>query len=100
MQPNLTPEDYAAIAALLRDTIAADRFPLSPRMPRWKAILDKLEPPAAKREPLPPLKPVGEPSMVVARMRLSARPVPDVPVPILTLIGPVSSRAVSIRGSR
>ena len=35
MQPNLSPEDYAAIAALLRDTIAADRFPPSPRVRRW-----------------------------------------------------------------
>jgi len=32
MQPDLSPEDYAAIAALLRDTIAADRFPLFPRV--------------------------------------------------------------------
>jgi hypothetical protein len=39
----------------------------------WKAILDKLEPPAPKREPLPPLKPPGEPSMVVARMRGTKR---------------------------
>jgi hypothetical protein len=65
--------DAACIAALLRDTIAADRFPLSPRVRRWKAILDKLEPPPPKREPLPPplppLKLAGEPSMVVARMR-------------------------------
>jgi hypothetical protein len=30
--PDLSPEDYAAIAALLRDTIAADRFPLGRRM--------------------------------------------------------------------
>jgi hypothetical protein len=59
-QPNLTAEEYATIAALLRDTIAADRFPLSPRVRRWKAILDKLEPPAPKREPLPQLKPPGE----------------------------------------
>jgi hypothetical protein len=50
MHPNLSPEDYATIAALLRDTIAADRFPLSPRVRRWKAILDKLEPPAPKRK--------------------------------------------------
>jgi len=42
MQPNLSPEQYAAIAGILRDTIAADRFPLSPRVRRWKAILDKL----------------------------------------------------------
>jgi hypothetical protein len=31
MQPNLSPEDYSTLAALLRATIAADRFPLSPR---------------------------------------------------------------------
>ena len=57
MQPDLSPEDYAAIAVLLRDTIKADRFPLSPRITTLRAILDKLEPP----EPLPlrhpPLKP-------------------------------------------
>ena len=73
MQPNLSPEDYAAIAALLRDTIAADRFPLSPRVRGWRAILDKLEPPPPQRAPLPPLKPPGEPSMVVARMRGTKR---------------------------
>jgi hypothetical protein len=73
MQPNLTPDDYATLAALLRDTIAADRFPLSPRVRSLKAILDKLEPPAPKREPLPPMKPPGEPSMVVARMRGTKR---------------------------
>ena len=55
MQPNLSPEDCAAIAALLRDTIAADRFPLSPRVKKMRAILHKLDPPA----PLPPLKPPG-----------------------------------------
>ena len=69
MQPDLSPEDCAAIAALLRDTIAADRFPLSPRIKKMRAILHKLEPPAPKPAPLPPLKPPGEPSMVAARMR-------------------------------
>jgi hypothetical protein len=73
MQPNLPPEEYAAIAGILRGMIAADRFPLSPRVRSWKSILDKLEPPALKREPLPPLKPPGEPSMVVARMRGTKR---------------------------
>ena len=73
MSADLTAADKADLAALLRDTIAADRFPLSPRVRRWKAILDKLEPPAPKREPLPPLKPPGEPSMVVARMRGTKR---------------------------
>ena len=37
--PDLTDVDKATIAALLRATIAADRFPLSPRVRRWKAIL-------------------------------------------------------------
>jgi hypothetical protein len=31
---------------LLRDTIAADRYPLSPRVRSLRAILDKLDPPA------------------------------------------------------
>jgi hypothetical protein len=70
---DLTAADKATLATLLHDTIAADRFPLPPRVRRWKAILDKLEPPAPKREPLPPLKPAGEPSMVVARMRGTKR---------------------------
>ena len=26
MQPSLSPEDYSTLAALLRETIAADRF--------------------------------------------------------------------------
>ena len=67
MQPDLSPEDRAAIAALLRDTIAADRFPLSPRITRMRAILDKLEPPAAP-PPLrfPPLR-QGQPSQFLRK---------------------------------
>ena len=67
MQPDLSPEDYAAIAALLRDTIAADRFPMSPRIKRWRAILNKLDPPVPKPAPFPPLKPPGAPSMLMAK---------------------------------
>jgi len=70
---DLTAAEKATIAALLRETIAADRFPLSPRIRRLKAILDKLEPPLPEPEPLPPRKPPGEPSMVVARMRGTKR---------------------------
>jgi hypothetical protein len=33
---------------LLKQTIAADPFPLSPRVERLRAILDKLEPPRLK----------------------------------------------------
>jgi hypothetical protein len=68
MPADLTDADLAAIAKLLRDTIATDRFPLSPRVRRWQAILDKLEPPAPKPE-LPPLKPPGTPSIVLAKKR-------------------------------
>jgi hypothetical protein len=68
MTTELTDQDKGMLAKLLRETIAADRFPLSPRVRRWQAILDKLEPPAQRPEP-PPLKPPGTPSMVVARMR-------------------------------
>jgi hypothetical protein len=42
----LNSEDRAAIAALLRDTIAADRFPLSQLIKRMRAILKKLDLPA------------------------------------------------------
>jgi hypothetical protein len=69
MQPDLSPEDYAAIAALLRNMLAADRFLLSPRVKRWQAILDKLDPPAPRSEPHPPLKAPGEPSMMLMKKR-------------------------------
>ena len=69
----VVPEAIKAIERIGQGYTSADRFPLSPRVRRWKAILDKLEPPAPKREPLPPLKPPGEPSMVVARMRGTKR---------------------------
>jgi hypothetical protein len=65
---DLTGADLATIAKLLRDTIAADRFPLSPRVRRWQAILDKLEPPPPRPE-LPSLKPPGTPSMLLAKNR-------------------------------
>jgi hypothetical protein len=70
--PDLTDADLATIAKLLRDTIAADRFPLSPRVRRWRVILDKLEPPAPRPELLP-LKPPGEPSMALAKKRGTKR---------------------------
>jgi hypothetical protein len=56
MQPTLSPEDYPAITALLRKTIAADRFQLSRRVLGWRTILDKLEPFRLKPAPLPPPK--------------------------------------------
>ena len=67
--PNLTNEDNAILAELLRDIIERDRFPYSPRVRSLSAILAKLEPPAPKCEPLPPPKPIGEPSMVLHKKR-------------------------------
>lgn len=72
MQPNLSPEEYATIAAVLRDTIAAGRYPLSPRVQAWRAILDKLDPPPPPPRPEPmlpqPSKPYV-PSTVMAKKR-------------------------------
>jgi hypothetical protein len=70
---DLIAADKAILAELLRDTIAADRFPMSPRVKRLREILNKLDPPAPQREPMPPMKPPGEPSIVVARMRGTKR---------------------------
>jgi hypothetical protein len=69
MTPDLTDDDKAILAALLREVIAADRFPLSPRVRSFKAILAKLAPPTPRPEPLPPPKPPGERSMALTRKR-------------------------------
>jgi hypothetical protein len=42
MTPDLTDDDKAILTELLRETIARDRFPLSPRVRSYKAILAKL----------------------------------------------------------
>ena len=73
MPLDLSDNEKATLAELLRTTIAADRFPLSPRVRSWKSILDKLEPPAPKRESLPPLKPPGEPTTARLKMRVRRR---------------------------
>jgi hypothetical protein len=52
---NLTPEEREAVAQLLRRTINAGRFPLSPRLKPLKSALAKLDPqPEPAVEPLPP----------------------------------------------
>ena len=55
MELDLTDDETAALARLLKSTIDADRYPLSPRIQTLKAILDKIQPEPV-REPLPPLK--------------------------------------------
>jgi hypothetical protein len=49
---DLADADKAALIELLRETIAADRYPLSPRIQKLRAILAKLAPPPPRPEPL------------------------------------------------
>ena len=67
--PELDDADKAVLIALLKATVAGDRYPLSPRIRSFKAILAKLDPPAPRPEPLPPPKPPGERSVVLAKKR-------------------------------
>jgi len=69
MSLDLPDAERDALVALLKETIATDRFPLSPRIRALKRVLDKLEPPPASRDPLPPPKPPGERSMSLSRKR-------------------------------
>jgi hypothetical protein len=65
---DLTDEETDALARLLSRTIDDDRYPLSPRIQRLKAILTKIrtEPP---REPLPPMKHYEPPRATAGRRR-------------------------------
>ena len=62
---NLTDNDRADLARFL-----VERYPLSPRVPRLNALLAKIDPSAAPAAAtLPPPKPPGQPSMVLAKKR-------------------------------
>jgi hypothetical protein len=64
---NLADTEKAALVALLKATIAAYRFPLSPRVWALQCVLDKPEPPAPKpKQHLPP-KPPGARSVALGR---------------------------------
>jgi hypothetical protein len=69
MNLELDEADKAALVALLRETIAADCFPLPPRIRALRTILDKLEPAKPRPEPYPAPKPAGVPSMVLAKKK-------------------------------
>jgi hypothetical protein len=56
MNLDLTDEETETLARLLRHAIDDDRFPLSPRVQGWKAILAKLQPPPPREPPPPPQK--------------------------------------------
>ena len=62
-----TDTECTALAAFLREAIAADPYPLAPRWRPIRAVLEKIDPRPA-RAPLPPLKPPGEPSLVLRKM--------------------------------
>jgi hypothetical protein len=54
---NLAPDEREPVLKLLRDTIAADRFPLSPRIRTLRSAVAKLDPaPPEMAEPYPPAK--------------------------------------------
>ena len=65
----LNDRDKAALAAVLRETIAADKFPLSPRVQQLRAILEPLETPPPQPQPLPWPRRIGEPSYVLTMRR-------------------------------
>jgi hypothetical protein len=68
MTLDLSDPETDALATLLRRTIDDDRFPLSPRIQTFKAILGKIRP-EPKREPLPPPKVYAPPRATAARRR-------------------------------
>jgi hypothetical protein len=66
---DLDDDDRVELAAVLREAIARDRYFMSPRVKRLRAILDKLEPPPPRPVPYPPPKPAGEPSLLLSRKK-------------------------------
>jgi hypothetical protein len=69
MPLDLTDDERAALIELLLRTIENDRFPLSPRIRRLRAILAKFGIEYSPAEALPPSKPSVEPSQPTARKR-------------------------------
>jgi hypothetical protein len=90
---DLTDEEHAVVTALVRQTIAEDKFPLSPRLKPLKAALAKLDPqPAKPRRELAPL-PTGP--MVGSRRKACGSPrfSPN------GRFRPASGRAIVVTGS-
>jgi hypothetical protein len=65
----LTEDERDELLRAPRGVVYADRLQLSPRIKRLKAIIDKLDPPAAPVEPFPAPKPPGEQSHAPKRGR-------------------------------
>ena len=66
---DLSDDEAAALAQLLRRTINDDPYPLSPRLVPLKAILARLDPPGPPSGPAPPLQPRDAPSSAGRRRR-------------------------------
>jgi hypothetical protein len=69
VHPDLDDAETAALVELLRETITADRFPLSPKVKRLRGILAKLGVGSAPAMPYPAPRPPGDRSMALARKR-------------------------------
>jgi hypothetical protein len=69
MTLDLTDDETAVLAQLLRRAINHDPYPLSPRLAPLKAILAKLNPPQPPSEPPPALQPRDAPSAAGRRRR-------------------------------
>jgi hypothetical protein len=69
MPLDLTEDEHRALLELLRRTLDDERFFLAPRLAALKAILAKLDPPAPRPEPPPPLRPGMGPTHGQGRRR-------------------------------
>jgi hypothetical protein len=78
---DLSDDEKAALAQLLRRTIDENRYALSPRPAPMRAILAKLEPPKPRPELPPPLKVLAAFPSVIDRPLFPSAP-PD-PRPIV-----------------
>jgi hypothetical protein len=65
---DFTEDERAALAAFLREAIAATRFPFLPKLRPIRSALAKIDP-QPPRQPLPPLKPAGEQSLILRKLR-------------------------------
>jgi hypothetical protein len=69
MQLDLSDDEAQALTLHLRQVIDADPYPLAPRLAPLRSILDKLDPPAPRPEPRPPLPAGMGPSHGKSRRR-------------------------------